>query len=141
MRKGSLADSIMLERLNQLEMNIHELRIFYERTSLSEIKDSIQKQWILRYGLFESIQIVIDISCHLVSKYNLGNPKTYTECVDFLHKFEYLDKELAGKLGSMAGLRNILVHEYVTIDVERLYDLLGNIGDFADFAKAIKDYL
>ncbi|HDH31320.1 MAG TPA: DUF86 domain-containing protein [Candidatus Wolfebacteria bacterium] len=131
----------MLDRLNQLEMNIHELRVFHEKTSLSEIKDSIQNQWILRYGLFESIQIVIDVSCHLVSKYNLGSPKTYAECVDLLYKFEYIDKELAGKLSSMVGLRNILIHEYVTIDVERLHDLLGNIDDFADFAKAIKDYL
>ena len=131
----------MLERLHQLEINVHELRDFRLNNTLDDVKKNLQKQWILRYGLFESIQIVIDISCHLVSKYNLGNPKTYAECIELLLKFGYIDNKLADVLTDMVGLRNILVHEYVAIDLAKLYMLLDHIYDFAKFAETIKKYL
>ena len=39
----------------------------------------------------------------------------------------------------MAGLRNILVHEYVSVDIDRLYNLLNNLDDFKNFVDRIKD--
>lgn len=78
------------------------------------------KEWALKYGLIETIQIVIDISCHPVSKYNLGNPLIYAECIELLEKYAYIDKGLAKKLLVMVGLRNIIVHEYATIDNRKL---------------------
>ena len=84
---------------------------------------------------------MIDISCHLVSKYNLGNPKTYAECIELLLKFGYIDNKLADVLTDMVGLRNILVHEYVAIDLAKLYMLLDHIYDFAKFAETIRKYL
>ena len=131
----------MLERLNQLEINIVELENFHKVNDLQAIKDNLQLQWILRYGLFESIQIVIDISCHLVTKYNLGNPKTYGECVEILQKERYLNSSVADKLLGMIGLRNLLIHEYVEVDVEKLYNLLNSLDDFRSFAEEVKDVI
>jgi len=131
----------MLERLNQLEINVKELEKFKNEYSIIEIEKDIQKQWTLRYGLFESVQIVIDLSCHLVAKFNLGNPKTYAECIEILVKEKYLSEELGEKLLSMVGLRNILIHEYVSIDLKKLYTLLNNLNDFALFAIEVKDLI
>jgi len=33
----------------------------------------------------------------------------------------------------MVGLRNILVHEYLAVEREKLYRLLEDIGDFKEF--------
>jgi uncharacterized protein YutE (UPF0331/DUF86 family) len=131
----------MLERLEQLEINIIELGKYRKKYKLKEIEDDLQLQWILRYGLLESIQIVIDISCHLVTKYNLGNPKTYGECIKILKVEKYLNTSIAEKLIGMTGLRNILIHEYVAVDIVKLYSLLNSIKDFKDFAKEIKDVI
>lgn len=131
----------MLERLYQLENNVVELEKFKQKYKFEQIKNDIHLQWTLRYGLFESIQIVIDIACHITSKFNLGNPKTYTECIEFLQKENYLTNELTIKLIGMIGLRNILIHEYVTIDLKKLYALLDFIEDFKNFAKNVKDYV
>jgi len=131
----------MLERLNQLEQNVEELKKFKKEISLDALKNDLQKQWSLRYGLFESIQIVIDLSCHLTAKYNLGNPKTYNECIELLLKEKYLSKSLAEVMMKMVGLRNILVHEYVLIDLQKLYALLNNLQDFALFANEVKDVI
>jgi len=131
----------MLERLSNLERNISELEKFKSKNEIDEIKKNLQLQWIMRYGLFESIQIVIDISCHLVTKYNLGNPKTYGECIEYLKQEKYLNSALAEKLLGMTGLRNILIHEYIEIDVEKLFALLDNLKDFRAFADEVKDII
>ncbi|MDI6730919.1 MAG: DUF86 domain-containing protein [Candidatus Altarchaeum sp.] len=132
---------IMLDRLKLLENNIVELEDFKNKYTTEDIKTDKTKEWALRYGLLETIQIVIDISCHITAKFNLGNPKTYAECVELLKKHNYVDKRIEKQLIGMIGLRNVLVHEYIAVDIEKLYLLLHNIKDLKEFAESIKDYL
>jgi len=131
----------MLERLKLLEENISELMAFKKKFGLNDIKDNKIREWALRYGLLETIQAVIDISCHLVSSYNLGNPASYGECVELLEKHSYIDNELTTKLIGMIGLRNLLIHEYAIIDIDKLYELLSDLDDFTIFAKKINKKL
>lgn len=42
----------------------------------------------------------------------------------------------------MAGLRNLLVHEYAGIDLERIAAFINNnLGDFNHFASYVLNYL
>ncbi len=127
------------EKLAILEENIAELERFRTKYSLDAVLKETTIQWALRYGFLESIQIVIDISCNLVAVNNLGNAQTYAECIDLLEKFKMIDRSLASKIKSMAGLRNLLVHEYVKIDVEKLFQMLDDLEDFGKFAEAVKE--
>jgi uncharacterized protein YutE (UPF0331/DUF86 family) len=76
-----------------------------------------------------------------VSLDNLGSPATYSERITLLEKNGYIDSNLARRLVSMVGLRNLLIHEYATIDVEALYRYLSEIEDFVDFVHAIRPCL
>lgn len=129
------------KRIEQLEANVAELRALKEKYTLDDLTLNKVNEWALRYGLLESIQIVIDIACHLVVRYNLGTAHTYAECIVLLRKFEYITPELETRLKAMAGLRNLLVHEYVKIDTAQLYNLLDELDDFGAFARAIEKYL
>ena len=133
----------MQARLQRLEANVRELQRFRQTYALETINRDLHLQWALRYGLLQAIQIVIDISCHVVSRKNLGTPATYAECIELLHRAGYLDGNLANVLSGMIGLRNILilVHEYTSIQIERLYGLLDRLDDFRDFARQIGRHL
>ena len=131
----------MLQRLENLEENIVNLNTLGKKFAIEDIKGNKLDEWSLRYGLFESIQIIIDISCHVSSRYNLGSAKTYTQCIENLEKQKYIDKDLAKNLISAIGLRNLLIHEYVKIDIEQLYSFLKLTDDFSSFIKDIKEYL
>ncbi len=131
----------MLERLNMLEGNIEELNEFKSNYSIDQIKDSKPLEWALRYGYLESIQIIIDISCHLVGKYNLGNPTTYNQCIELLKKFNYIDSQLEENLVGMVGLRNLLAHEYTSIKIEKLYALLDRLSDMIKYVESVKSFL
>ncbi len=119
----------MSDRIARLEKNI---------TTLEDMrKDSFatqQSQWALRYGLLESIQIIIDLACELVSRRNLGSPASYRECIQILVQYDLLEAELAETLEKMVGLRNLLVHDYDEIDIARLTPLLNRLDDLRAFA-------
>jgi uncharacterized protein YutE (UPF0331/DUF86 family) len=131
----------MHDRLKILEENLSELALFKKNHTLEEIKNTKTTGWALRYGFLESIQIVIDIACHLVSEYNLGNPETYSECIELLRKYDYIDENLEEKLVGMTGLRNILAHEYVNVKIEKLYGFLDHLDDMRDFIQQIKGHI
>ena len=80
---------------------------------------------------------MIDISCHLVSEHNLGNAETYAECIRVLGETDIISTEMVNTLMSMAGLRNILIHEYVNIDMNKLYKMLQDLDDLKEFSKII----
>ncbi len=131
----------LTEKLKHLETNIVTLREIKSSISLDDLKLHKRHEWEVRYGLFESIQIVIDISCKISSHYNLGNPKSYKECIELLVRGNYLSLELSKKIISMVGLRNLLVHEYAQIDDEKLYAFLNYLDDFILFVNEIKSNL
>ena len=131
----------LLEKLKRLEENLKILKEIKESLNIEDIKSNRRYEWEIRYGLLESIQLIIDISCKIVSNYNLGAPKTYKECIKLLNKFNYLSSKLSLTLLSMVGLRNLLVHEYTTIDIDKLYSFLENLDDFYSFLKEIKKAL
>jgi len=121
------------ERIKRLEENLITLEEFRKNTSLEDVLEDKIKQWALRYGILECIQEVVDISCALVSSNNLGSPKNYRECIEILIKNGYIPEDLGKRLINMIGLRNLLVHEYMKIDLSRLYEFLNNVGDFREF--------
>lgn len=138
---GGVLENVLLERLKRLEENVGELYRFRERVSLEDIRSSKTQEWALRYGLLETIQGIIDIACHIVSRENLGNPATYAECIALLERNGYIDAPLARKLQGMVGLRNLLIHEYTSIDLAKLYQCLFSLEDFLAFVYRIRSYL
>ena len=75
---GDMED--LLPRLKDLEDNLRVLRDFKSHP-FDEIRSDKKLLWGLRYGMLECLQIVIDTACAVVSYYNLGNPKSYAECI------------------------------------------------------------
>ncbi len=69
----------MSDRIARLEEYIVELG-----TLRSEGVPGRRDDWALRYGLVESIQIIIDLACQVVARRNLASPASYRECIEAL---------------------------------------------------------
>lgn len=55
---------------------------------------------------------------------------------------DILDKTLSRKMQEMAKFRKVLVHLYINIENERLFQLMEKeTGDFKEFIRQILDYL
>jgi uncharacterized protein YutE (UPF0331/DUF86 family) len=125
------------DKLKRLEENLRSLNDIKTDYTLTDIINDKVDEWGLRYGLLESIQIIIDLACSLVTEKNLGMPKNYSDCIQLLITHKILNEQLGHKIKNMVGLRNLLVHEYGIIDVKKLYSFLDNLQDMKDFATTV----
>jgi len=49
-----------------------------------------------------------------------------------------LETELADRLSAAAGMRNILVHDYLMVDDKAVWDALGRLDDLHQFSGFVK---
>ena len=89
-----------------------------------------------------AIQAVLDVSHHIVADMELGLPSDSKELFTTLVRHKVLPVRLSKKLVSMAGFRNVLVHEYLEIDRRRVYRALkADLRDFESFVRAVGELL
>ena len=85
-----------------------------------------------------AIQSVIDIGNHVVADMDLGTPKDYKEIFHLLARHSIISESLAAKLVSMTGLRNVLVHDYLQLDLRLIHRIMKNeMNNFEEFISAV----
>jgi uncharacterized protein YutE (UPF0331/DUF86 family) len=68
----------------------------------------------------------------------LGEVREYRDAIRLLGENGYLQPDLTERLAPLAGLRNVLVHDYLDVDRGRIYSLVQDrLGDFEEFAAQI----
>jgi uncharacterized protein YutE (UPF0331/DUF86 family) len=139
--KSLVKSDVILKRLNKLNEYVALLERLRSNPKNAIINDPFVYGNIERY-LHLAIQTVIDISNHIMSERNINGINDYRDMIAGLGKVGIISSDLAAKIAPMAGLRNILVHEYLDIDKEKLYDILqNNLQDFKEFGKQIEKIL
>ncbi len=111
------------------------LKRIQETTMLEpERLDDIDKQDIFVLNLQRSVQAVIDLATHIIASEGLGLSDTVKGNFKLLQNAGVISKELAAKMESMVGFRNIAMHDYQAIDKDILKSILiHNLKDLEDF--------
>ncbi|QQG43689.1 MAG: DUF86 domain-containing protein [Candidatus Daviesbacteria bacterium] len=89
-----------------------------------------------------AIEMVINIAEHIVSGLNLGMPEYARDLFPLLDKKNIITEDLSERLGKAVGLRNVLVHMYLEVDLDILTES-ANVGldDLREFVRAINEFL
>ena len=78
---------------------------------------------------------------HIVSADFRESWDFYTDIGDILAKHKVISEEDKILLNQMAGFRNRLSHEYLSLELNVLVDILNNrLSDFSKFLSTIKNY-
>lgn len=96
----------------------------------------VRQQLFVEHALQLALQVCIDVGAHLVAELGLTAPDDYAGVFASLERHGVLKPELAGRLARAAGLRNVLVHEYLEVDLDRVWEALERLDDLRDFAAA-----
>jgi uncharacterized protein YutE (UPF0331/DUF86 family) len=100
---------VLSETLRQLEERLPAI------TAQQLATDALLQAAVERW-LHVAIESCIDIAYHLIAEQAWTPPDTARGAFESLAAHGYLTPELAQRLGRAAGMRNILVHEYVLVD-------------------------
>lgn len=99
-------------------------------------RDSVERNMQL------AIQSVLDLGSMIIADYSLGTPNDNEHIITILGNNGVLPPELAERIKKMGGMRNALVHDYLYIDEDELFDAFENrLGDFDDFAANLVNFL
>jgi uncharacterized protein YutE (UPF0331/DUF86 family) len=114
----------------------------YQHLSREDFGKDLSYIWIAAKGLEILIQKLLDIGAHLLASEIKNDWDDYTEIISKLGHHDIIPAPFAGKIQGMAGLRNILIHQYLRVDPDKLYDLMQNrLSDFTQFMAYIQSYM
>lgn len=132
---------IIIPKLEKLQEYVSYLKGYQDR-SLEDIKkDHTLQGAILRY-LQLAIECVLDIGEMLISGLKLRKPEQVREVLFILSENDIIPKDFAKNFSPIAGLRNILVHEYADIDMDKVYGYLQEkLIDFDFYARKIAQHV
>ena len=89
-----------------------------------------------------AIQATIDIGEHILAELMTEPPTDYGDVFVKLGEAGVLSSDFADKLVGMARFRNILVHVYLELDLEKLHTFLQeDLDDFEEFARCVTEFI
>jgi uncharacterized protein YutE (UPF0331/DUF86 family) len=97
---------------------------------------------IAERNLQTAIQCVLDIANHLLADRKIGMPDDHKKIFTMLAVQNILPADLCDRLSQMAGLRNVLVHEYLDVNHHLVYQAMTReLADFEEFIKAVTNLI
>ena len=132
---------IIRKRLNKLDEYLAVIKKL-QRYSFEEFIADPERYGSAERFLHLAIEALIDMGNHVIADSELGVVNWYSDIPKILAEKEFISSELEEKWISMIGFRNTLVHEYIDIDREIVYDVLqNNIQDLEDLKRAFAQFL
>jgi len=126
-------------RLGRLEQLLRDLRVLAAHEREAFLGDRALQAQAERW-LHLAAECALDITNHLIADRGWRTPNTYRDAFRVLREEGVVTDDLAGRLEGWAGLRNVLVHLYLDVDHERLWEVLaGGLDDLEAFAAAVAD--
>ncbi|MBW1992097.1 MAG: DUF86 domain-containing protein [Deltaproteobacteria bacterium] len=127
-------------RLDELLERLARLEPLRERTRAEFDRDPYLRD-IVERNLEMAAQCVLDICHRIISLTQSPKPADYYGAILQLGELGVLPMDFSWSLAPLAGLRNILVHEYLAIDWNEVYRRLQNLDDLARFAEFVRQWL
>ncbi|MFQ6071036.1 MAG: DUF86 domain-containing protein [Candidatus Aminicenantales bacterium] len=128
-------------RLERLREYVGYLKSYQEKSLAQVKKDYTLQGAICRYFQL-SVECIIDIAELLISSLGLRKPATGFEAIEILGENKIIPLRFSRKFAPIVGFRNILVHDYLRIDLNKVYEhLKEDLRDFNLFAKLISNFL
>lgn len=132
---------IIMSRLTRLENCLEKLKKIAQTYTKQEFLTNGDVQDIAERNLQIAAQCCIDIGNHIISVKKTSLPEGYGEIFVKLHEIGVIDEKTTQEMAKIAGFRNILVHDYLKVDHEIVYDNLQDLEVFFDFARQVNQFI
>ncbi len=127
----------LVERLAELRRHLDHLRQLRPRVPARE---ALERDLSLRndvlFSLLTVCQLVIDIAGELSARRG-QRFEDYTQAVRNLAADPRFPTEIVRELERLPGFRNVLIHQYVALDMDRVLEALDRLDPIDRFADII----
>jgi len=129
------------QKLKKLEDSVKMLEE-YKKVSKKDLTEDFTINGATIHYLVLGIEIVIDIGNHILVEAFQEHADSYEGIILKLGKTKVIPEDFAENNSNMAKFRNLLIHEYIKVDMGMVYDNLQKAPDiFCEFAKYYVKFL
>ena len=134
-----MKNDVVLNKISVIERCKKRILDVYDQKP-ENLKDYTKQDSII-LNIQRACEACIDLAMHIVAQERLGLPQTSRDAFDMLESSSIIDEEIAKRLKAMVGFRNIAVHDYQTINLNILEQIVEkHLEDFTNFTKQILKY-
>lgn len=131
--------TFLVERLAELRRHLDHLRMLRPKVQGPEsLAGDLSLHNDVLFSLLTVCQLVIDIAGELAARRG-DRFEDYTEAVRRLERDARFPPELVAHLERLPGFRNVLVHEYLELDLQRVVEALDGLGPVEEFLEIVRD--
>ena len=133
---------VLFKRIEKTWEYLDFLYTIKTNCSIDEFKQNPMVYGSTERFLHLCIEAMLDIGTHIISDKNLGKIEYYSDVPKLLCHHGYLKKEQLDLFIRIIGFRNILVHEYLEVDLDIVYNVLqDNLTDLENILKEMANLL
>jgi uncharacterized protein YutE (UPF0331/DUF86 family) len=130
--------TFLVERLAELKRHLEHLEQLRPRVRHAEaLRADLSLHNDVLFSLFTVCQLVIDVAGELAARRG-ERFEDYTDAVRSLASDPRFGADLARALEPLPGFRNVIAHEYVALDLDRVVDALGRLRPIHDFLEVVR---
>ena len=110
----------------------------YSAITVEQYRGDWKIQRIVERTMQMMIELCADIANHVISDNGLRTPETYADTFRVLAENNILTPDQLAVMEKMAKFRNIVVHQYETVDAEIVILVLRrHLDDFSQFSDSV----
>lgn len=128
--------SPVVERLAELRRHLDHLRALRPRVTRVALDRDLSLHNDVLFSLLTVCQLVIDVAGELAARHG-DRFEDYTEAVRQMARDPRFPEAVVRELERLPGLRNVLIHEYVALDLDRAVEALDRLEPVERFLSIV----
>jgi uncharacterized protein YutE (UPF0331/DUF86 family) len=130
---------LIARKLAHIEANVQELR---DLGHPAEIQDDVRERRFVERTLELAIQAMLDVAANILADEPPGEPGTHRGLIEPLEQSGWVQADLAAQLRVWVKLRNTLVYDYESVDLELVERVATeHLNGFLAFVRSIQQQL
>jgi uncharacterized protein YutE (UPF0331/DUF86 family) len=132
-----LKDEVLLSKAESIERCVRRVREEYVGHEV-ELETNYTRQDAIVLNLQRACEQAIDMANRMIRLRRLGYPKESRDSFTILRKAGLLAPELGAAMEAMVGFRNVAVHEYQALDLDKVRHIVEHrLDDMLAFSQAM----
>jgi uncharacterized protein YutE (UPF0331/DUF86 family) len=132
-----MADDVLINKSATVERCVARAREEYARDPASFATDFTRQDAAI-LNVQRACEAVLDMGQHIVRREGLGVPQSARDVFDLMARGQWIDAPLAEALKRMVAFRNIAVHDYQSLILPILVNVItGHLEEFLVFTSIV----
>ncbi len=131
-------DDVIINKSDSIRKCVGRVREIFSDVGEDKFREDHFAQDSALLNIQRACEQAVDLANHVVKLRKLGVPNEARDSFEFLFRAKIIDQNLSEKMKKMIGFRNIVVHDYQSINIDiAISVIVKSLDDLLEFCDVI----